>query len=217
MPRAARRSVAKRRRGTKAGVVLPLASRYGLNWRLAGAIPVLRLICAARTMVNPAVVEGTPAPAGRIARNYLELIDCIALRMTDLNVQHLVLDERCGLAAGYTGKLLGPNPSRNYGPMSFDLHLQALGLRLVVEPDPDRPPVLTDTRLFRARDADAVLSQRLATREGRELLAAARSESAKKGWTTRRQHARRAAEAEWRQPQDRPVLVDATSCTSAAA
>jgi hypothetical protein len=144
-----------------------------------------------------------------IARTYAELCDAFVARMVELNVQHLALDHRCGLASGYTGKLLGPKPPKRYGPMSFDLHLQALGLALVVIPDPQRQPLISDTREFRARDTAAVLAARLATREGRELLAAARSESAKKGWTTRRQHARRAAEAEWRQPQDRPDEVAA--------
>jgi hypothetical protein len=164
-------------------------------------------------MVNPAVVEGSSVPAGRIARNYLELIDAIALRMIDLNVQHLLLDAKCGLAAGYTGKLLGPNPTKNYGPVSFDLHLQALGLRLIVEPDPDRPPALSDTREFRPRDPDVVLARRLETREGRELLREALRQAGRKGVAKRRRMAierrmaREAAEAKWRHPQDRPEVA----------
>jgi hypothetical protein len=144
---------------------------------------------------------------GRTCRTYHELVDAIALRLTELNVQHLVLDAKCGLAAGYTGKLLGPNPTKNYGPMSFDLHLQVLGLALVVIPDPDRPPVLTDTRHFRRLDACAVLARRLETREGRELLALARSEAARKGWIKRRRHMAQKAAAgnPW---ADRPVLVE---------
>jgi hypothetical protein len=155
------------------------------------------------------VLEG-----GRIARTYHELVDAIALRLTELNVQHLLLDAKCGLAAGYTGKLLAPVPTKNYGRLSLDLHLQALGLALVVIPDPERQPLISDTREFRPLDPEAVLARRLATREGRQLLAAARSESAKKGWTKRRQNARKAADNPW---ADRPALVDVTVGTSAAA
>jgi hypothetical protein len=130
---------------------------------------------------------------GRIARTYHELVDAIALRLIDLNVQHLLLDAKCGLAAGYTGKLLAPSPMKYYGRLSLDLHLQALGLMLIVAPDPEREPLLAGTREFRPLDPDAVLARRLETREGRELLALARSEAAKKGWSKRRKNARKAA------------------------
>jgi hypothetical protein len=133
--------------------------------------------------------------AGRIARTYHELLDAIALRLVELNVPQLELDERCGLGAGHTGKILGPQPTKNYGPLSFDLHLQALGLRLVVEPDPDRPPVIADTRELAPRDAAAVLAARLATREGRELLRRALRECGRKGARKRQRMAREAKEA----------------------
>jgi hypothetical protein len=173
-------------------------------------------------MVNPAVVEGTPAPAGRIARNYLELIDCIALRLTDLNLQHLLLDAKCGLAAGYTGKLLAPVPTKNYGRLSLDLHLQALGLMLIVAPDPEREPLLADTRQFQRLDPDAVLARRLETREGRELLREALRQAGRKGAAKRRRlaverrEAREAAEAKWRQPQDRPEVATIAGTAAAA-
>jgi hypothetical protein len=105
---------------------------------------------------NPAPAEAAPAPipqaGGRIARSYCELVDAIALRLVELGLTHLSLDEKCGLALGYTGKLLAPSP----------------------------------TRMFRARNPAAVLAERLRTREGRELLAEARREAARKGWVTRR-------------------------------
>jgi hypothetical protein len=158
-------------------------------------------------------LRGGDRMQGRIARTYLELIDAIALRLIDLNVQHLALDERCGLATGYTGKLLGPKLTRHYGPMSLDLHLQALGLRLIVEPDPDRPPALSDTREFRPRDPAAVLAERLRTREGRALLLEHLRQAGRKGAAKRRRmaierrEAREAAAAKWRQPQDRPADI----------
>jgi hypothetical protein len=163
---------------------------------------------------NPAPAEAAPAPipqaGGRIARSYCELVDAIALRLVELNVQQLALDEKCGLASGHTGKLLGPKPTKFYGKLSLDLHLQALGLRLIVEPDPERKPLLSDSREFRPRDATAVLAARLATREGHELLREALRQAGLKGAAKRRRlaverrEAREAAAAKWRQPQDQP-------------
>jgi hypothetical protein len=129
----------------------------------------------------PAAEIRTTVSGGRIARTYSELLDAIALRLVDLNVPQLELDERCGLGAGHTGKILGPRPTKRYGPLSFDLHLQALGLRLIVEVDPDRKPVIADTRGLPPRDAHAVLEARLRTREGRELLREALRECGRKG------------------------------------
>jgi hypothetical protein len=133
--------------------------------------------------------------AGRVCRTYHELTDAVALRLVELNVPQLELDERCGLGAGHTGKILGPRPTRNYGPMSFDLHLQALGLRLIVEPDPDRPPAIAFTRELAPRVAEAVLEARLRTREGQELLRQALRECGRKGARKRQRMAREAAEA----------------------
>jgi hypothetical protein len=136
------------------------------------------------------VVEG-----GMIARTYAELRDAIALRLVELNVPQLELDERCGLAQGASGRILGPKPTKNYGPLSFDLHMEALGPRLVVEPDPDRKPAIANTRELPPRVAEAVLEARLRTREGLELLRQALRECGRKGARKRRQMAREAAEA----------------------
>jgi hypothetical protein len=106
-----------------------------------------------------------------IARSYAELCDAFVARLIDLNVQHLEVDHACGLAGGYTGKLLGPKPTRHYGPRSLDLHLQALGLMLIVAPDTAREPMVSDSREFRPRDAVAATALRKRKREGRELLA----------------------------------------------
>jgi hypothetical protein len=106
-----------------------------------------------------------------IARTYAELCDAFVARLTGLNVQHLELDHACGLATGYTGKLLGPKPTKHYGPRSLDLHLQALGLMLIVAPDIERMPMVSDSREFRPKDAAAATALRKRKREGRELLA----------------------------------------------
>jgi hypothetical protein len=77
------------------------------------------------------VENSATVPGGRIARTYLELTDAIARRVVELNDQHLALDEKCALANGHTGKLLAAVPTKHYGPMSLDLHLQVLGLALM--------------------------------------------------------------------------------------
>ena len=130
----------------------------------------------------PPVENSATVPGGRIARTYLELTDAIARRVVELNDQHLALDEKCALANGHTGKLLAAVPTKHYGPMSLDLHLQVLGLALMVIPDPARPPAIAATREFKPRDATAVLEQRLKTREGRELLRARQETTASRDW-----------------------------------
>jgi hypothetical protein len=47
-----------------------------------------------------------PGALGAICRTYAEMVDAINARLVELNVQHLALDERCGLASGHTGLLL---------------------------------------------------------------------------------------------------------------
>jgi hypothetical protein len=116
-----------------------------------------------------------------IARSYAELCDAFAARLIELNVQHLEVDHTCGLATGYTGKLLGPKPTKHYGPRSLDLHLQALGLMLIVVPDTERQPLVSDSREFRPKDSTTVVVQRRRKREARELLAEILRENQKKG------------------------------------
>jgi hypothetical protein len=135
-----------------------------------------------------------PAPAGRVCRSYVELTDAIALRLVELNVQQLELDHRCGLATGHSGKLLAPEPIKLYGKLSLGLHLQVLGLVLIVAPDPERPPVLANTRQFKPRNPDAVMAGRQRLRQVREeQRAAVRAE---------REAARRRLLARWRRVPD---------------
>jgi hypothetical protein len=146
-----------------------------------------------------------------IARTYAELCDAINARVIELNVQQLELDRKCGLALGHTGKLLGPRPRKFYGPMSLDPHLAALGLMLMVVPDPEREALLSDSREFKRRDATTVLALRQRKRESSELLGELLREYQKKGArkikrgirakvspARRSRNARKAALARWR-------------------
>lgn len=137
-------------------------------------------------------------PIGRIARTYLELIDAISMRLVELNVQQLELDVRAGLATGHSGKILAPRPTKNYGPMSLNLHLQTLGLVLIVAPDPEREPVLSGTRQFRPRDPAKVQEGRLRLRQVHaEQREAERAE---------REARRRQLLARWRAVTDESVV-----------
>jgi hypothetical protein len=60
---------------------------------------------------------------------------------------------------------LAPSPTKFYGKISLSLHLQALGLILIVAPDPERPPVLTNTRQFKPRDPAKVQAGRTRLRQ----------------------------------------------------
>jgi hypothetical protein len=56
-------------------------------------------------------------------------------RVRDLNISFETVDSIAGLPTRYTSKLLGPNPSKNFGAISFDALLGALGLKLVAVED----------------------------------------------------------------------------------
>jgi hypothetical protein len=101
-------------------------------------------------------------------RSYHELVDAITRRLVELNIQQLELDYKCGLATGHSGKLLAPEPIKFYGKISLGLHLQTLGLVLIVAPDPERQPVLANTRQFKPRNSDAVMAGRQRLRQVRE-------------------------------------------------
>jgi hypothetical protein len=68
--------------------------------------------------------------------NYTALLDCIRARKAELDISFEVLDAVSGLQSGYSAKLLAPHPARRLGEVSLACLLGALGLRLIVEPDP---------------------------------------------------------------------------------
>jgi hypothetical protein len=69
--------------------------------------------------------------------DYAQLLDVIMRRMAELSVPYDVLDETAGLPARYSQKILGLNPCKRFGEISLGCILGALGLRLVVMPDPE--------------------------------------------------------------------------------
>jgi hypothetical protein len=109
-------------------------------------------------------------PNGRIIRTYAEFTDAIHARIIELRIPHLDVDRVAGLATGHTGKLVGPRPRKFYGPISFDNHLAALGLMLVMQPDPDRPPRITNTRKLNIANTEAASVSRRLTRQAHEAI-----------------------------------------------
>ena len=70
-----------------------------------------------------------PEPLG-VVRNYTDLLDVARARMAALSITFETLDAVSGVASGYSAKLLGPNPSKRLGAMSFAAVLGALGIEL---------------------------------------------------------------------------------------
>jgi hypothetical protein len=67
--------------------------------------------------------------------DYEEMIAAIRARMRELGITNETVDAITGLPAGYTGKLIAGNATKNMGRMSFGAILQALALRLIVVED----------------------------------------------------------------------------------
>jgi hypothetical protein len=64
-----------------------------------------------------------------------ELLAAIRARRDALNISHETIDDLAGLPAGYTSKLLSPDPIRGIGYMSLGAVLGALGMALIAVED----------------------------------------------------------------------------------
>ncbi len=72
-----------------------------------------------------------------VVRNYTELVDALARVKNFLQLSNETLEQVAGLCAGHADKMLGPSRAKTVGPRSLDLLLGALGLELVVRPNPE--------------------------------------------------------------------------------
>jgi hypothetical protein len=68
--------------------------------------------------------------------SYDELLGAFRARAADIAVSYSSIDDRAGLAQGYTGKLFGPAQVRKLGTLSLWLLLEALGLSIVLVENP---------------------------------------------------------------------------------
>lgn len=74
-------------------------------------------------------------PSLGIVRSYSDLVAVIRARMIELDVTLATVDHIAGLPTNYASKLLGPNPAKRLGIMSFEAVLGAVGLKLIAIED----------------------------------------------------------------------------------
>jgi hypothetical protein len=72
-----------------------------------------------------------------IVKDYDHLRAAARARMAQLQITFETLDAVSGVQSGYSAKILGPKPSRNFGPMSLSTIFSALGMKLVAVEDPE--------------------------------------------------------------------------------
>lgn len=92
------------------------------------------------------------------ATDYHSFMVLLRARAAELKVSRDVLDEVSGLGARYVSKLLGPRPVRRVGMKTLGPLLGALGVRLVVEEDPEAMARFCKRNGFGKRDARLVRS-----------------------------------------------------------
>ena len=76
--------------------------------------------------------------------SYEEMIAALRQRVNELQIHGERFDAFAGLPEGYLSKLIGPNPVRRIGAVSFQPLLAGLGLRLLVIEDPAATQRLKD-------------------------------------------------------------------------
>ena len=69
--------------------------------------------------------------------SYEQMLAALRSRINELQINGERFDEYAGLPRGYLSKLVGANPVRRLGMVSFQPVLAGLGLRLLVIEDPE--------------------------------------------------------------------------------
>lgn len=72
-----------------------------------------------------------------IVRTTDDLREVFRRRVAELNISLETLDALAGLPTRYSSKVLGLQPTRRFGQISFEALLGALGLMLLVVEDPE--------------------------------------------------------------------------------
>ena len=83
------------------------------------------------------MAEGDAPRVLAAVSSYEEMIAALRQRVNELQIHGERFDEFAGLPEGYLSKLIGPNPVRRIGVVSFAPLLAGLGLRLLVIEDKD--------------------------------------------------------------------------------
>jgi hypothetical protein len=74
-------------------------------------------------------------PVLAIVRTSADLCEAFRRRIIELDVSLETVDHIAGLPTRYTAKIIGAQPTRKFGQMSFEALLGALGLMLLVVED----------------------------------------------------------------------------------
>lgn len=149
--------------------------------------------------------EDAPSMTVAIINDYASLHSALRARADALRVSRSDLDDIAGLATGHVSKLLAPNFTKLLGPLSFGLVLQALGLRLRVEVDPEQTAKLAsryrprDERKVtkRANPSDQVIITLSRARLRRLASLGGKATAERLTYAQRRRAAQKAARARW--------------------
>ena len=122
-------------------------------------------------------------------RNYADLRALVAARRKELDLTQLEVDDLAGVQSGYTGKI--ECGARNFGEMSFDAIMGALGLSVAL---------MSDVGTYGDPSIEAPSGSRARLREKRRKMGATggRNRAAKLTAKQRADSARRAAKKRWR-------------------
>lgn len=72
-----------------------------------------------------------------VAREYDDVVAACRTRMGELGITFATLDDLSGVQSGYSAKLIGPEPTKNLGPMSFGAIMGALCMKWIAVEDPE--------------------------------------------------------------------------------
>lgn len=141
------------------------------------------------------------------------LIEGFRLALDDLKITYEVASELGCLPDRYVEKLLSPNPTKSFGPMSFGALMWVSGIKILIVPDDQVREILVRNPKFSERKAGPNrhnASHRMRAMKRRRKRPHLTSEFGKIGrahqllTTTpaqRKSAARKAAKARWRKPR----------------
>jgi hypothetical protein len=127
-------------------------TRHGkFGWRISPNIEHTAVQREKKKVARPAPSDVKPAPPptvpmrnnaalGRLISDYRGLLEAFRERAKELEISREGIDEIAGWADGYAGKLLGGAAAKRrkiIGPLSLELLLAALGLKLILVEDPE--------------------------------------------------------------------------------
>jgi hypothetical protein len=159
-------------------------------------------------MTDVTIASDSPRQLG-IVRDYDQMLNVIRAHIESLNISRATIDYASGTQSGYAAKVFGPKPLKRMGPTSMPLILEALGLRLAVEIDPEATARITSRMAKRevsnpvralpwGKARSRVVSKRWVRRIARE---GGRARALALTPKQRSASARKAAKARWKQAE----------------